>query len=114
MLIHRPVRAGKVPLIAAGGHHKGVRQVQRTGKSVRFLRILNGYLPELAVGGNAVDIHISPQAGKAAGNAAGGKQGRYTVGGVALGDAAQINGAALIQRSLRALCVHMLRPHQRQ
>ena len=88
--------------------------MQRTGKSVRFLRILNGYLPGLSVGGNAVDIHISPQTGKAPGNAAGGKQSRYTVGGVALGDAAQINGAALIQRSLRTCCVHMLCPHQRQ
>ena len=75
-LIHRPVRAGKVPLIAAGGHHKGVRQMQRTGISARFLRVLNGYLPGLSVGGNAMDIHISPQTGKAARNAAGGKQGQ--------------------------------------
>ena len=88
--------------------------MQRTGKSVRFLRILNGYLPGLSVGGNAVDVHIPSQAGKAARNAAGGKQGRYTVGGVALGDAAQIDRAALVQRNIQPIKVNVFRPHQRQ
>ena len=114
MLVHRAVRPGEKALIAAGSHHKGVRQAQGTGVSFRIPRILDGHVPGLALGRHAVNVHIAAQAHKAAGNAASGKQLRRLIRGVALGDAAQIDGAALIQRGGSALQMDMLRAHQRQ
>ena len=97
MLIYRPVRGGEVPLIAAGGHHEGVRQMERAGKGVGVPGILNGHIPRPSVGSDTVDVHVAAQTGEAAGCLAGGEQRGHRVGGVALGDAAQINGASGIQ-----------------
>ena len=114
MLIHRAVRRGKVALIAAGGHHKGVRQAQGTGVILCIPGILNGYVPRLALGGDAMDIHVAAKTDKAAGDAAFGKQLRRLIGGIAFADAAQIDGTPLVQRGGGAAEPDMLAAHQRQ
>ncbi len=98
MLVHRAVRGGEIALVAAGGDHKGIRQAQGADIALAVGGILNGHRPGLVLGVGAVDVHVTAQSGAAAGEGAAVEQDGGAVGGVALGDAAQIDGAALIQR----------------
>ena len=115
MLVHRAVRRGEIALVAAGGDHKGIRQAQGADVALAVGGILNGHRPGLVLGVGAVDVHVAAQIGAAAGEGAAVEQDGGAVGGVALGDAAQIDGAALVQRDvvIRRL-VDVLIAHQRQ
>ena len=97
VLVDRAVRGGVVALIAAGGDGEGVRQGHGDGVAVGA-GVLNGHHPRLPVGLGAADVDIAAEADGAGGNAVLGEDGSHPVGGVALGDAAQIDGAAVVQR----------------
>ena len=115
MLVHRAVRRGEIALVAAGGDHKGIRQAQGADIALAVGGILNGHRPGLVLGVGAVDVHVTAQIGAAAGEGAAVEQDGGAVGGVALGDAAQIDGAALIQRDAAKFgLVDVLIAHQRQ
>ena len=111
MLIYRAVGAGEIPLIAAGGDGEGVGQGEHRGIAL-LLRVLHRHAPGLASWLCAPGVYVAPQAHQGAVYPVLGENIRQPVGGVALGDAAQVHGAALIQGDAGALQGHVLRPHQ--
>ena len=90
-----------------------VRQRQDAHIVVLFFRALNGHVPCIAAR-LAVNIHVAAQIGAGALRAAVGEKLRRPVGGVPLGDAAQIDGAALVQRGILTVQTDMPAAHQRQ
>ena len=114
VLVHRAVLSHEVALIAAGGDGKGIGQPQQAGVAAAVFRILNGHGPRLALRIHAADVDVAAQTDAAAGDAAAGEDGRHAVGGVALGDAAKVDGAARVQRDGGTVLMDMLRTHQRQ
>ena len=100
MVIGFPVLL-KIPLIAPGGDGEGIRQLQHPGEGVGLAhpgRVLDAHPPGGAVGPAAVGQHISAQADVGPGHLVLLEDSQNLVGGVALGQAPQVNGLPGAQR----------------
>ena len=113
MLINRAVRRGEVALIAAGGDGKHVLQRQHGGVIVRILRITDGHAPRAAVALLSADIDVPAERGRARHTLLA-EDLRHAVGRIALGDAAEIHGAARVERDAVSVDADVLRPDERQ
>ena len=88
----------KVPLVAAGGDGVGVPQGQDRRKAALIPGILNAHPPVGAVGLAAQHEHVAAQRNFPTFNAVGPEGLLHPIGGIALGDAPQVDSLPLPQR----------------
>ena len=112
VLVYRAVLRLEVALVAAGGDGEAVGKGHHGGIAAGG-RVLNAHVPRRTVGLAAADIDVAAQRHHGGGDVIGAEDVGHLSGGVAFGNAAQIHGAALVQRHF-GVHVDMGAAHQRQ